>query len=189
MTREQHHTAAATLSPRPMDPAVNADLTRYCARIRHDPRYERDLLDNVRTVDHVVIAGYHAAFAVEPRPATVLTPFSGLDLAQAYAEHLPVMALVRVEHATRVVITNDDGTSRTGWQDDTFGFLPTGISWYLAPTTLDHERRCVIAGGRWRGGGRQGVLSRSVTTHAPGVPTVVDLHDHDPHSGTRWPPP
>ncbi|WP_433664753.1 hypothetical protein ACQPW1_22940 [Nocardia sp. CA-128927] len=168
---------------------MNTDLTRYCARIRLDPRYERDLPAGARTVEHVVIAGYRAAFAAEPRPATVLAPFPGLDLAQAYAEHLPVMALVRVEHATRVVITDDDGTTRISWEEDTFGHSPSRISWYLAPATLNRERRCVLAEGRWRAGGRQGVLPRSVTTLAPGVPTVVDLHDHDPHSGTRWPPP
>ncbi|MFE9575370.1 hypothetical protein ACFYO1_03210 [Nocardia sp. NPDC006044] len=168
---------------------MNTELTRYVARIRPDPGYERDLIDAGRTIEHVVIAGYHAAFATEPGAATVLTVFPGLELAQAYAEHGAVMALVRVEHATQVVITDADGTSRIEWQDDTFGPPPSGISWYLAPTTLDHDHRCVIAEGRWRAGGRQGVLPRSVTTLVPGVPTVVDLRDHDPQSGTRWPPP
>ncbi|MFC9434764.1 hypothetical protein [Nocardia sp. NPDC057030] len=68
---------------------MNTDWTCYSARLRLDPRYERDLLEDTRAVAHVVIAGYHAAFAAEPRPGTVLAPFPGVDLARPTPSTVP----------------------------------------------------------------------------------------------------
>jgi hypothetical protein len=148
---------------------MDTDLHTYTARLRIDPHYDRHLPDSDPAVDRVVVAGYHAAFAVVPCPTTVVGVFPGLDLVAARTEQVAVMALVRVEHASQVVTPNADGSSRIHWETNTFGRLPTGMSWYLAPTALDPDGRCVIADGRWCPGGRQAVLPRSVTVHAPGA--------------------
>ncbi|MFI6958612.1 hypothetical protein ACIBJI_34740 [Nocardia sp. NPDC050408] len=171
---------------------MNTDLHAYTARLRVAPRYDHHLraCDPAHSVGFsgVVVAGYHAAFGMHPHSATVVGMFPGVDVAAARGERLPVMALVRVEHATQVITPHGDGTSRTHWENSPFDQLPTGFSWYLAPTDIDVAGRCVIADRCWSAGGRQAVLPRSVTMHAPGAPTVVDVHDHDPHTGRRWRP-
>lgn len=162
------------------------DLHACTARLRVDPYYQPYLPDTTGTIDRVLVAGYHAAFAVAPRPGTAVAVFDGLDATAAPTEQLPVLALVRVEHASQVVTVTDDGISRIHWETGTFGGLPTGMSWYLTPTERDPHGRRVIANGRWAPGGRQAVLPRSVTVRVPGTPTVVDVRDHDPHTGRRW---
>ncbi|WP_433622098.1 hypothetical protein [Nocardia sp. CA-120079] len=165
---------------------MGAELHAYTARLRTDPRYEPCLPEDARTVEGVVVAGYHAAFAAPPRPAIAVAVFGGLDLARSGPA--AVMALVRVEHASQVITVNDDGSSRIHWETNTFGQLSTGISWYLAPAELASDGRRVIADGRWAAGGRQAVLPHSVTVFVPGAPPVVDVHDHDPRTGRRWVP-
>ncbi|MFX0575092.1 hypothetical protein [Nocardia nepalensis] len=171
---------------------MNTDLHAYTARLRIDPRYDYHLraCDQASSVEFggILVAGYHAAFGTHPHPATVVGMFPGVDIAAARSEQLPMMALVRVEHATQVITPHDDGTNRIHWEPSIFDQLPTGFSWYLAPVDIDVARGAVIADGRWSAGGRQAVLPRSVTVHAPGAPTVVDVHDQDPHTGRRWTP-
>ncbi|MFF3228873.1 hypothetical protein ACFYV7_39195 [Nocardia suismassiliense] len=164
------------------------ELHPYTARTRIHPDYAPYLPASTLGADRVVVAGYHAAFATEPRPDTVISVFGGLDLDTARAEHIPVMALVRLERATQVITPGADGARRIRWEQGIFGGAFAGVSWYLAPTALDGRRRCVIAVGWWSADGRQAVLPRSVIVTIPGVPTVVDIRDHDPHTGTRWTP-
>ncbi|WP_406238498.1 hypothetical protein [Nocardia sp. NBC_01009] len=166
---------------------MNTDLHPYTARLRIDPRCAPYLPASDPGAS-VVVAGYHAAFGTHPCPAAVVGVFPGLDVAAVRTEWLVVMVLVRVEHATQVITPHGDGTSRTRWETNVFDGLPTGMRWYLAPAAIDGEGRLVIAGQQWSHGGRQAVLPRSVTMHAPGVPIVVDIHDQDPHTGKRWTP-
>ncbi|WP_433521549.1 hypothetical protein ACQPZ2_30130 [Nocardia pseudovaccinii] len=163
---------------------MGTDLHPYTVRLRADPHYAPHLADDAGTVDSALVAGYHAAFAVPPRPATAVGLFGGLDLTGTGPP--AVMALVRVEHASQVVTVNDDRTSRTLWETSTFGRRRTGLSWYLAPTELGPGGRRVIAEGHWAASGRQAVLPRSVTALVPGAPIVIDVHDHDPRIGRRW---
>ncbi|MFF0533582.1 hypothetical protein ACFYT3_35100 [Nocardia amikacinitolerans] len=163
-----------------------ADLARYLAAVRADPHYAPYLPDHALPNGPILIVGQHAAFATHPRPATPIAVFPGGASTTAVIGY-PVMALVRVEHATAVITVGHDGTSTTRWEHAPFPGLPTGISWHLHPAELDAATgRWMIGAGRWAAGGRQAVLPRSVTAQVPGAPRVVALHDHDPHTGRRW---
>ncbi|MGO4612967.1 hypothetical protein AB4305_03315 [Nocardia sp. 2YAB30] len=165
---------------------MGTDLDSYTARLRADPRYGPYLPDTAADIDRVLVAGYHAAFATPPPPGTVIAVFPGIDHTAAACGR-PVMALVRVEHATQVVTVHADGSSQTRWENDSFGGLPTGIGWRLSPAVPDTAGRWVIAEGRWAAGGREAVLPRSVTAQVPGAPAVVTVHEQDPQTGRPWP--
>ncbi|MEU2258453.1 hypothetical protein ABZ540_35405 [Nocardia xishanensis] len=163
-----------------------ADLGRYLARVRVDPDYAPYLPDHALPDRPVLIVGQHAACATSPRPGTPVAMFPGADPTETASSH-PVMALVRVEHATAVITVAHDGSSRTRWEDALFPGLPTGITWRLCPAEPDTASgRWVTARGRWAAGGRQALLPRSVAAQVPGAPRAVAIHDHDPHTGRRW---
>ncbi|WP_435591875.1 hypothetical protein [Nocardia sp. bgisy118] len=163
-----------------------ADLARYLAAVQADPHYAPYLPDHALPDGPVLIVGQHAAFATSPRPATPVAVFPGGAPTTAVIAH-PVMALVRIEHATAIITVGHDGTSTTCWEHALFPGLPTGVSWHLYPTELDAATgRWVLGAGRWAAGGRQAVLPRSVTAQVPGAPRVVALHDHDARTGRRW---
>lgn len=167
---------------------MDDDLYPYTARTRIHPDYAPHLPTSELGAEHVVIAGYHAAFATAPAPDTDVAVFPGFDLATARAGTTPVMALIRIEYATQVLTPGPHNTRRIHWEEGIFNAAITGMHWYLTPTVLNRARRCAIAAGWWAAGGRQAVLPRSVTDLVPGVPTVIDIHDHDPHTGNRWAP-
>ncbi|MEU7764987.1 hypothetical protein AB0B25_07670 [Nocardia sp. NPDC049190] len=166
---------------------MGTDFDSYTARLRLDSRYGPYLPDAIVSTDCVLVAGYHAAFATPPRPGTVIAAFPGINQTAAAARGYPVMALVRVEHATQVVTVHTDGSRQINWETDPFGELPTGIGWRLTPAAADTAGRWVITDGRWAAGGCEAVLARSVTAQVPGAPAVVAVHEQDPHTRRRWP--
>ncbi|MEV4233558.1 hypothetical protein AB0J47_00060 [Nocardia sp. NPDC049737] len=160
-----------------------ADLSRYTARIRLDPHYAPYLPDN-GSLPSMLLAGYHAAFATGPRPGP---PIAAFDHPPTYpiVEGTAALALVRIEYATQITTLTPDGDNEIGWASDPFGIGLPEFGWRLIPAQHTGGR-WLIAHGTWAAGGRQGVLPRSVTTQVPGAPTVVAVHDHDPHTGNRW---
>ncbi|MEV0027829.1 hypothetical protein [Nocardia sp. NPDC050793] len=166
---------------------MRIDLARYLARVQLDPNHQRYLREEALPGGPVLIVGHHAAFATSPRPGTPIAVFPGIEPATPATDY-PILALVRVEHATGVITVADDGTSRIHWEENVFPGLPTGISWYLRPAELDPATgRWVLAAGRWAAGGCHAQLPRSVTTQVPGAPSSVAIHDQDSHTGRRWP--
>lgn len=149
-----------------------AEPSRWTARLHPVPDPAREVL----------VIGWHAAFANAPAAGTSLAVFGDIESA---ADHLPVMALVRIEHATAIDTIAPDGTRETRWGPDPFGIAKTGISWRLVPAHRAGDGRWVIAPGWWAAGGEEAVLSNSVTARV-GAPTVVPVYDHDPHTGKRW---
>ncbi|MGW5315476.1 hypothetical protein [Nocardia thailandica] len=149
-----------------------SEPSRWTARLHPIPRPAREVL----------VIGWHAAFADTPAAGTPIAVFPHTEI---IAEHFPVMALVRIEHATAIDTITPDGTRETHWGADPFGIAKTGISWRLVPAHLA-ENRWVIAPGCWAASGEEAVLPTSITEHALGAPTVVPVYDHDPHTGTRW---
>ncbi|MEV0769578.1 hypothetical protein [Nocardia salmonicida] len=150
-----------------------AEPSRWTARLHPVPDPARE----------VMVIGWHAAFANTPAAGTLLAVFPNLEPGP---DPLPVMALVRIEHATAIDTITPDGVRETRWGPDPFGIAKTGISWRLVPAHRDAESRWVIAPGWWAAGGEEAVLSNSVTAHALGAPTVVPVYDQDPHTGKRW---
>lgn len=164
---------------------MGPDTSGYLARVRLDPEYQPYLPASALPAEPVLVVGYRAAFATAPLPGTPLTAFPGTVPAATRQRH-PVMGLVRVEYATEVVTTSEDGTSHTQWEENLFAGFPSGISWYLVPAEpVPATGRWAIASGSWAASGRQAVLPCPVTTGVPGAPTVVAIHDHDPHTGRR----
>ncbi|WP_157978695.1 MULTISPECIES: hypothetical protein [Nocardia] len=155
-------------------------IDRYTARLRADPRYA-PYLPEIDASGSVLVVGYYAAFAITPRPGTPIAAFDGIP-----AQHAGlVMALIRVENAGASPRTDPDGIPR--WEVDPFGIGLPEFGWYLSPA--EHTgSRWVLAAGWWAAGGRQAVLARTLSTVVPGAPTVVAVHDHDPHTGRRWQP-
>ncbi|MBF6102261.1 hypothetical protein IU510_30035 [Nocardia cyriacigeorgica] len=167
---------------------MSTDLDRYLARVILDPAYAPYAPEHAQPRGPVVIVGYHAAFATHPAPGTALAAFPGIDLATTTVSSYPLMGLVRIEHATEVVTVHRDGSTSTEWHDTVFSRLPRGISWRLVPAEpAPVTGRPRTVAGWWAAGGRQALLPRSVTTQVPGAPTAVKIHDHDPHTGRRWP--
>ncbi|MFD8101115.1 hypothetical protein ACFV24_16375 [Nocardia fluminea] len=146
--------------------------SRWTARLHPIPDPARE----------VMVIGWHAAFANTPAAGTSLAVFGDTE---STTDHLPVMALVRIEHATAIDTITPDGTRETRWGPDPFGIAKTGISWRLVPAHHDGDDRWVIAPGWWAAGGEEAVLSNSVTVRV-GAPTVVPVYDRDPHTGKRW---
>ncbi|WP_280202233.1 hypothetical protein [Nocardia cyriacigeorgica] len=164
------------------------ELNRWVASLRPDPRYLTYQPDTPGTRAQVLIVGQHAAFATPPTGGTPLATFPGLSPADVGAG-CAVMGLVRVEYATRVDTTDADGILHSRWEDGTFAHLPHGIGWRLMPAQPDPtNNRWVIATGRWATGNRQALLPRAVLHEAPGAPTTVPVHDHNPYTGRRWQP-
>jgi hypothetical protein len=161
-----------------------ADLSPYTARIRVDPHYAPYPPDS-GPLPSMLVVGYHAAFATGPRPGIPIAVFDGLP-ARILVEGIAALALVRVEYATEITTVGPDGVSEIGWASDPFGIGLPEFGWRLVPAQRTGGR-WVIAQGCWAAGGRQGVLPRSLTTQVPGAPTVVSIHDHNPHTGNRWP--
>ncbi|BDU00981.1 MULTISPECIES: hypothetical protein [Nocardia] len=161
------------------------DSTHYLARLQTDPQY-RSVLPNLAPTARVLVAGYHAAFATPPRPGAPIGVFPGVDPDAARAGAAVVMALVRIEYATRVTV-DADGGSRDIWQQQLFDRLPTGYGWRLLPAQLDERGRWLIARGNLAASGLQALLPRSVSIQVPGAPVAVAVHDLDPHTGRRWP--
>ncbi|WP_101466898.1 hypothetical protein [Nocardia fluminea] len=150
-----------------------AEPSRWTARLHPIPQPARE----------VMVIGWHAAFANTPAAGTRVAVFPDVEPGP---DHLTVMALVRIEHATALDTITHDGTHETHWGPDPFGIAKTGISWRLVPAHRDGDDRWVIAPGWWAAGGEEAVLSNSVTERALGAPTVVPVYDHDPHTGKRW---
>ena len=150
-----------------------AEPSRWTARLHPIPQLAREVL----------VIGWHAAFANTPAAGTRVAVFPDVEPGP---DHLTVMALVRIEHATALDTITDDGTHETQWGPDPFGIAKTGISWRLVPAHRDGDGRWVIAPGWWAANGEEAVLSNSVTERALGAPTVVPVYDHDPHTGKRW---
>ncbi|WP_109529295.1 MULTISPECIES: hypothetical protein [Nocardia] len=162
---------------------MSVDLSSYTARLRLDPHYAAYLPDDDRMPMSMLVVGYHAAFATGPRPGTPVADFDGLP---SLAENTVGLALVRIEYATQITTIIPDGGSETSWARDPFGIGLPEFGWRLVPTQ-HRDGRWVIASGSWAAGARQAVLPRSVTIQVPGTPTVVGVHDRDPHTGNRWP--
>ena len=150
-----------------------AEPSRWTARLHPIPQPARE----------VMVIGWHAAFANTPAAGTRVAVFPHVEPGP---DHLTVMALVRIEHATALDTITHDGTHETHWGPDPFGIAKTGISWRLVPAHRDGDDRWVIAPGWWAANGEEAVLSNSVTERALGAPTVVLVYDHDPHTGKRW---
>ncbi|WP_157129267.1 hypothetical protein [Nocardia amamiensis] len=165
---------------------MELDSSPYLARLQTDPQY-RSVLPAVAPTARVLVAGYHAAFAAPPQPGTSIGVFPGVDPVPAKAGVAAVMALVRIEYATQVDTSDEDGGSRHGWKRQLFDRLPTGCGWRLLPAELDERARWVIARGNLAAGGLQALLPRSVSTQVPGAPIAVAVHDLDPHTSRRWP--
>ncbi|MFX0573750.1 hypothetical protein [Nocardia nepalensis] len=163
---------------------MGTDLSCFSARIRVDPYHAPYLPDGGRLLSMLVV-GYHAAFATGPRPGTPIAVFDRLPN-RTLVQGTAALALVRVEYATEITTVAPDGGSEISWAPDPFGIGLPEFGWRLVPAQPTGGR-WVIAHGCWAAGGRQGVLPRSLTTQVPGAPTVVTVHDHDPHTGNRWP--
>ncbi|WP_433621026.1 hypothetical protein [Nocardia sp. CA-120079] len=159
-------------------------MSSYSARIWVYPRYAPYLPESGQALSMLVV-GYHAAFATGPRPDTPIGVFDGLPT-RTLMRGSAALALVRVEYATEITTVTPDGGSEISWAPDPFGLEWPEFGWRLVPAQRT-DSRWVIAHGCWAAGGRQGVLPRSLTTQVPGAPTVVTVHDHDPHTGNRWP--
>ncbi|WP_040801769.1 hypothetical protein [Nocardia higoensis] len=168
---------------------MNTDADRYLARMTLAPAYARYAPETAAPSGPIVIVGYHAAFAFHPAPGTALAAFPGIDLESMTASSLPLMGLVRIEHATEIVTVHRDGSTSTEWNDTTFDQLPHGTTWYLTPAEPDPMTgRPRTAAGRWAAGRHRAQLPRSVALQVPGAPIAVTIHDHDPHTGRHWSP-
>ncbi|MRH91560.1 hypothetical protein GFY24_29670 [Nocardia sp. SYP-A9097] len=164
---------------------MDGDLNNYTARLR--THHHRELAPQPPAAV-VLVVGYRACFAAAPKPGTPVIAFAAITAATTTAVAAPMMALISVENATQVVRVRSDGSSEIDWEEDPFEiFGHSGIRWCLMPVQSAPGGRFVIAPGSWVAGRYQAVLTRSTLSHAPTAPTVVAVHNADPHTGhTRW---
>ncbi|WP_327141296.1 hypothetical protein [Nocardia sp. NBC_01327] len=162
------------------------DLHSHTARLRIMPGCE-DALPEAPS-GGVLVVGYRASFATAPEGGTPVAAFAAISPAATATSTAPRMALISVERATRILGSRTDGSSEIRWEENYFaGFGDSGIQWHLLPVDACPERGFVIASGAWSASGYQAVLTRSVSAEVPFAPTVVAVHNANPHTGhTRW---
>ncbi|MCU1645445.1 MAG: hypothetical protein JWN03_5720 [Nocardia sp.] len=162
------------------------DPHSHTARLRIVPGCE-DALPEAPS-GGVLVVGYRVSFATAPEGGTPVAAFAAISTAATATSTAPRMALISVERATRIHSRNADGNSEIRWEENHFtGFGDSGIQWHLLPVDACPERGFVIASGAWSASGYQAVLTRSVSAEVPFAPTVVAVHNANPHTGhTRW---
>lgn len=166
-------------------PVVNTDPSRYLARLRVIPGYETAVPAPPST--EVLVVGYRASFAAAPEPSTAIAHFDALTV-RAVAQTATPMVLVSVEHATKRLRIRTGGGTEISWEENYFtAFGDSDTRWHLLPVTTSSDGGFIVAPGAWSASGYEAVLTRSTLAQAPFAPSVVAVHNADPHTGMhRW---
>lgn len=166
--------------------SVDTDLHNYAARLRVMPHCDNAIPE--APTGGVLVVGYRASFATAPESGTPIAAFRATSPAATVSSTAPRMALISVERATKVLSATADGGSEIRWEENYFGaFGDSGIVWHLLPVDASPERGFVIAPGAWCASGYEAVLTRSAIAEVPFAPTVIAVHNANPHTGhTQW---
>ncbi|MFE3000047.1 hypothetical protein ACFXG4_34240 [Nocardia sp. NPDC059246] len=164
---------------------MNADPSRYLARLRVMPGYETAVPAPPST--EVLVVGYRACFAAAPEPGTPISRFDAVTVGAAAQTATP-MALISVEHATQRLRIRTGGGTEISWEENYFtAFGDSGTRWHLLPVATSSAGGFIVAHGAWSASGYEAVLTRSTLAQAPFAPSVVAVHNADPHTGAqRW---
>ncbi|MEV6096169.1 hypothetical protein [Nocardia sp. NPDC051981] len=163
---------------------MKTDPTRYLARLRVTPGYEKAVPAPPSV--GVLIVGYRACFAAAPAAGTPIASFEATTPVQIDAGAATAMALISVERATQRLRIRTEGGTEISWEENYFSaFGDSGTQWHLLPVDPSSHGGFVIARGAWAAGGYQAVLTRSTLIQAPFAPAVVSVHNVDPHTGER----